>query len=147
MAYGLPDLHGHPTPYAAAMRRGLVRARCVSVIDGDTYDFILDLGWYQYTYGRLRLRGADRPEMHTQTLVAGRAAKSRAEELLLERYALVRTHRGEKSFDRFIADVWVPAERWNAPDGVKAIGVPQHTRWWSLAALLVSEGRAVVREE
>lgn len=143
MAFGPPDLHDHPAPYQAAMHRGLVRAKCLHVVDGDTYDFLLDLGWYQYTYGRVRLRGADTPETHTETLEAGRAAKARAAELLLDRHALVRTHKGERSFDRFIADVWVPALEWHAPEGVTAIGVPQGTRWWSLAELLVFEGHAV----
>ena len=124
MAFGVPALQDHPTPYAAAMERGLVRAKCLNVVDGDTYDFLLDLGWYQYTYGRVRLRGADTPELKKPTLEAGRAAEARAAELLLDRHSLVRTHKGEKSFDRFIADVWVPALEWTAPEGVPAIGVP-----------------------
>lgn len=104
MAHALPDLQDHPTPYADAMRRGLVRAKCVRVVDGDTFDFLLDLGWRTYIDGRLRLRGADTPELSGKNASPmGPVAKARAVELLLDRNTLVRTDEGEKSFDRFIA--------------------------------------------
>jgi micrococcal nuclease len=40
------------------------RARVVRVIDGDTIQLIVDLGFYTYAEHRMRLLGVDTPEMH-----------------------------------------------------------------------------------
>lgn len=144
MSIGLPDLRAHPTSYADAMKRGLVRAKCLNVTDGDTADFLLDLGWYQYTYERLRVRGLDTPELHAKEPAARRAAeraRARACELVLERFAPVRTLEGKKSFDRFVADVWIPAPAARAPEGVRCVVVPRGQRWWSLAEMRTRSGR------
>lgn len=145
MALGLPDLQNHPCGYADAMTRGLVRAKCVHVTDGDTADFLLDLGWYQYLYARLRIRGIDTAERRGtrgRKKQAAEAAFERARELLLDRYALVRTDKGKKTFDRFVADVWIPVSAKRLPRGVASIRAPRGARWCSFAELLIAEGHA-----
>lgn len=49
------------------------------VVDGDTVDVVVDLGFDLSLRGRFRLAGIDAPEMNT---AAGRASKARLEELL-----------------------------------------------------------------
>ena len=44
-------LQDHPVDFADAKAAGLYRAVCQYVVDGDTADFLIDLGLYQYAYG------------------------------------------------------------------------------------------------
>jgi len=62
-----------------------VRATVVRVVDGDTFDAELDLGWGirivrgKHHLGRIRVLNIDSPELNTPE---GKIAKSRAEKLL-----------------------------------------------------------------
>ena len=54
-------------------------AKLIEVIDGDTVDLLIDLGFGVHAKERCRLYGIDAPEMPTE---AGRAAKAYLESLL-----------------------------------------------------------------
>ena len=54
-------------------------AKLIEVIDGDTVDLLIDLGFGVHVKERCRLYGIDAPEMPTD---AGRNAKSRLESLI-----------------------------------------------------------------
>jgi hypothetical protein len=54
-------------------------ATCVKVIDGDTYDLLVDLGFRAFEKVRVRLRGYNAPEMSTQE---GRLARLAALDIL-----------------------------------------------------------------
>ena len=54
-------------------------AKLIDVIDGDTVDLLIDLGFGVHVKERCRLYGIDAPEMPTE---AGRNAKSRLESLI-----------------------------------------------------------------
>ena len=92
------------------------RARCVRVIDGDTADFVLDLGFHLTASLRMRLLGVDTPEMHAKDPVErGRAviAKQYLMQALKPGLSLdmdwplrVRTEKAD-SFGRWLADVWL----------------------------------------
>jgi len=90
------------------------RAQLVKVIDGDTIDVVLDLG-FKLSYGiRLRLRGIDTPEMRA----ADPAERERAQkakdvitELLTDKDLTVITSltaKGDerRTFGRYVADVF-----------------------------------------
>ena len=54
-------------------------AKLIEVIDGDTVDLLIDLGFGVHVKERCRLYGIDAPEMPTES---GRNAKSRLESLI-----------------------------------------------------------------
>jgi len=44
----------------------IYQAKIIEVIDGDTFDLMIDLGFCNFTQQRMRLYGIDAPEMRTQ---------------------------------------------------------------------------------
>ncbi len=145
MPRSLSKITDHPVSYADAMRHGLVRAVCVRVIDGDTADFLLDLGWLTYSYARVRIYGIDTPELRGTTgpeLAKALAATERLAQLVRNRPILLRSYKDRRTFDRFVAEVFVPAGR--ARPDLEAHAVIEGTgRWWSVADILVRENLAV----
>ena len=55
------------------------QAKLIEVIDGDTVDLLIDLGFGVHVKERCRLYGIDAPEMPTE---AGKAAKAQLESLI-----------------------------------------------------------------
>lgn len=62
----------NPYVYKGTIRR---------VIDGDTLEVLLDLGFRHYHRATVRLYGIDAPELHGETREAGLAAAARLREL------------------------------------------------------------------
>lgn len=86
-------------------------ARLIRVIDGDTYELDVDVGFRIHHHIRGRLRGVDTPEMKGATLLDGLASKREAE-AWFDRHAQlkVRTHKPEErtstdSFGRWLVDI------------------------------------------
>jgi len=96
----------------------IYQAKIVEVIDGDTFDLMIDLGFNTFTKQRMRLYGIDAPEMRTQ---AGKdLAWALAMEYPLERTVIVQSVHAPKSkqfrdkYGRFLAiiyDAWPIASR------------------------------------
>ena len=85
---------------------GLV-LKVTRVIDGDTLKVRLDLGFGTFSRHDLRLRGIDCPEMSTK---AGEEAKIFVQSYIKEAQRIVvRSSRSDK-YDRYLADVFLPAE-------------------------------------
>ena len=57
-------------------------AKVIHVVDGDTVDLSVDLGFMVSLLVRFRLDGINAPEMRTPTLDAGKASKAHLEALL-----------------------------------------------------------------
>lgn len=99
----------------------------LNVVDGDTLDLNIDLGFRIWIRQRVRVYGIDCPEMHGPSKAAGLAAKSAAlgwvKTMSLDGIQ-VRTHLDKTdSFGRVLAEVWSGDD--------------------SLAAYLLSQGYAV----
>ena len=65
----------------------IYKAKCIKVVDGDTVDAQVDLGFDIHKIIRIRLVGINAPESRTRDLeekVRGLAAKARVKELLKE---------------------------------------------------------------
>jgi len=87
-------------PYRAVVRK---------VIDGDTLDVLLDLGFQCYAYQTLRLRGVNAPERNT---LAGRVAQTWLREQLPEGTPVVVTpFKDATTFGRYVADVRMLTEQ------------------------------------
>jgi micrococcal nuclease len=81
-------------------------ARLNRVIDGDTYVFDIDLGFYVTTTQHIRLIGVDCPERFTPE--GKRATQFAIDWLAIHgNEAYLQTDKGQtKTFDRWVADVW-----------------------------------------
>lgn len=82
------------------------RASLIRVIDGDTYVLDVDLGFTVHAHVTVRLRGLDTPERHTP---AGQRAAAAARDYLIGQPILVESHKGQQTFARWVADLYVPA--------------------------------------
>jgi micrococcal nuclease len=120
----------------------IYQAKIVEVIDGDTFDLMIDLGFNTFAKERMRLYGIDAPEMRTQ---AGKdLAWALAMEYPLERSIIVQSVEAPRSkqfrdkYGRFLAiiyDAWPIASK-AISNGDKIIEVAP----LSLNARLISDG-------
>lgn len=74
------------------------------VVDGDTYELIVDLGFRVQARLMIRLRNYACPELREPK---GRAAAEYAQALLAGRTLLVESYKDKQSFARWVADVWI----------------------------------------
>lgn len=107
------------------------KAKLVRVIDGDTVDLEIDVGFHMKATQRCRLYGIDTLELDDkEEIVRGQAriAKDYTETYLTGKTLLVKTEKTD-SFGRWIAMIW-------APDS--------HGKQQFFNALLVKEGYAKI---
>ena len=105
----------------------IYRCTVTRVVDGDTVDADIDLGFNLFTKDRIRLMGMDTPESRTRNLKEkslGLASKARLKELL-KAAAPIKGKRGKKSvflqtskqgkgkFGRILGALWVNGENVN----------------------------------
>lgn len=84
-------------------------AKVLRVIDGDTIDVEIDVGFSIFIKNRLRLEGIDAPETRTRDLVEkkeGLKAKQRLIELIEGKEVIIRTSKDEK-YGRILATVYL----------------------------------------
>ena len=82
--------------------------RCVRVVDGDTYDILIDCGFMIYHKIRVRLRGVDTPEIFgKKACEEGQVAKREVETCILDKEVRIRTYKkGASSYNRWEADIF-----------------------------------------
>jgi len=100
----------------------IYRARCVRVIDGDTYLLLIDLGLRVRAEVEIRLNGWSCPERNTPN---GMQAMFAAQEWLIGQFGMltewpliVQTFKDQRSFARWIADVYTRDYKSEEPDDV-----------------------------
>jgi len=83
------------------------KAHVVKVVDGDTFDFMIDLGFRMYTQIRVRLKGYDAPEIRGPEREEGKAVKQICVQILTaaEQIYIETTKTGK--YGRWLADVEV----------------------------------------
>ena len=110
-------------------------AEYIKNYDGDTITFMVDLGFDCFRKIRVRLMGVDTPEMRGGTTESKEAAKKAQKfvetELSLASMIVIKTDK-DKSFDRYVAEVWYSTDE--EPCDI------------SLAQMLLNEGLAKVYE-
>ena len=80
------------------------------VVDGDTIDVNIDLGFNIWHKARVRMAGIDTPESRTRNKkekVLGLAAKARLKELLKSQKVSIQCSKEKGKFGRVLADVIV----------------------------------------
>ena len=90
------------------------RARCTRVVDGDTADLLIDLGFHDMRRERFRLLGIDTPELRSgdeATRIRAEAARAQLTSWLMENMdewpLRIQAKRDPDSFGRWLAKIWV----------------------------------------
>ena len=84
--------------------------KVLRVVDGDTIDVNIDLGFNIWHRGRVRMAGIDTPESRTRNLEEtklGLASKARLKELLKCQKVSIQCTKEKGKFGRILADVMV----------------------------------------
>ena len=84
------------------------RAKLERVVDGDTVDLVVDLGFGVLRRDRFRLVGIDAPERRKETMNEYRAASGHLHELMYgyEDELLIQTHKDEQGkYGRYLATI------------------------------------------
>jgi endonuclease YncB( thermonuclease family) len=88
------------------------------IVDGDTVDVIIDLGFSTYVKRRIRMYGINTPESRTRDLeekARGLASKERLEELM-EGQKIVMRSWGKGKYGRTLGELFVEKETSIGPD-------------------------------
>ena len=120
------------------MEKYIYRAKLDRIIDGDTVDALIDVGFDIWFKKRIRFKGIDTLESRTRNLdekKKGLEAKKRLEELLLEvsskpGYFRIRSF-GLGKYGRVLGEIYIMDK-----DGVQ----------WNINDTLINEGHAYVYE-
>lgn len=115
-------------------------AKVDRVVDGDTVDLIVDLGFFINTRMRVRLRGVDAPEVRGEERPEGLAATAFVQEQIPDGCrVIIRTYKVGK-YGRYIADIlYIPGDLQPSPGDLRERGV-------DLARALLEAGHAAVYE-
>jgi len=108
------------------------KAEVIRVVDGDTIDVMVDLGFKTYRAERLRLARVDAPEIRGKEKEKGLKVKEFVENILKDYpFVIVRTEKTGK-YGRYIAEVYIPEMKGDGTYSLKR----------SLSNLLLETGRA-----
>lgn len=102
------------------------KATIVNVVDGDTVDAVIDVGFKMTTIQRLRLLGVDTAELTSKDpleRVKAQEAKLYTIEQLLNKSVLINTEKSD-SFGRYLATVYVGGIDFNKSLLEKGLAVP-----------------------
>lgn len=84
------------------------RAKCLKVIDGDTYDFAIDVGFRLFAHHRIRALRINTPELNSKDIeLRGKAVEAQAfcKAAIEGRDVTIRTEKAD-AFGRYLAEVW-----------------------------------------
>jgi micrococcal nuclease len=108
------------------------RAKVIRIVDGDTVDAAIDVGFKITINHRLRIAGIDTPEVYRPCCEAelqhGRAATERAKELLLDKDVLIRTGKELGIYGRYIAEKIILNDARNFVEVMKEEGFEKKTK-------------------
>jgi len=94
------------------------RGKVTRVVDGDTVDCILDLGFNIHHSCRVRLLGIDTPESRTrdrEEKARGLLSKQALKDLLTEKDFVIKTHKkkAKGKFGRVLGELWIAEKNIN----------------------------------
>ena len=92
------------------------RCKLLRVVDGDTIDVNLDLGFNVWHKARVRMLGIDTPESRTRNLeekALGLASKARLKELLKGSQVEIECSKEKGKFGRVLGIVWATDKEGN----------------------------------
>lgn len=120
----------------------IYQAKIIEVIDGDTFDLMIDLGFNNFTKQRMRLYGIDAPEMRTQAgkdlAFCLKADYHKTSSVIVQSVEAPKSKQFRDKYGRFLAivyDAW-PIASQSITNGQKILEVAPS----SLNARLISDG-------
>ena len=106
MARKPAEFVNHPMDFPSDLA---FRGFCTNIVDGDTFDALIDIGLNKYAYEALRLKDIDTPEIFRpkseEEREAGQKAKTFVESLILNKPIKLVTYKDKTTFGRYVADV------------------------------------------
>lgn len=78
-----------------------------NVVDGDTFDFEIDLGFGITYSNRLRLYGVNTPEVRGKEKVEGLKVKRKVKRMIENKQVTLHTRKWQGKFGRYIASVTI----------------------------------------
>jgi len=108
-----------------------VNCKTINIVDGDTVDVMIDLGFNIVINQRLRLNGINTPEMHDKNpekREAAQRAKKYLEDILLGKNCILVTYKQEK-YGRYLADVYLENSDktlFNVNETLMDLGLAEH---------------------
>lgn len=88
------------------------KAKCINVVDGDTIDVDIDLGFYTTIRQRFRLLRINTPEIYGEEKLQGLISKAFTQTKLLNKEIVFQSTKTD-SFKRWLAEVWYIDENGN----------------------------------
>lgn len=104
----------------------IYKAKVINVVDGDTVDAVIDVGFKLTTTMRLRLLGVNAAEMTSKDeaqRVLAKAAKDYLVQELLGKSVLIKTEKSD-AFGRYLATITIDARDINQELLEKSLAVP-----------------------
>ena len=101
------------------------------VVDGDTIDVNIDLGFQIWHKARVRMLGIDTPESRTRRLdekALGLASKARLKEMLKDKKVRIECAKEKGKFGRVLAIVWAMDKEGNDVNCNDQLCVEGHAR-------------------
>ena len=95
------------------MDKHIYSAKLVRVVDGDTADAMIDLGFNTHIKRRVRMYGINAPESRTRDLEEkkkGLAAKERLKEILASDNIIMKSH-GKGKYGRILGEMYVEKDQ------------------------------------
>lgn len=88
------------------------KATCSKVVDGDTADLSVDLGYGVNFLQRVRFYGINAPETKGATRAAGLTTKVRVEELILHKSFWIDSIKDDQEkYGRYLVRIWVEDDK------------------------------------
>ena len=85
----------------------IYKGKVIKVVDGDTVDIAVDLGFGVKMIQRFRLYSINAPEMRGEDRALGKAAKQFLTELIIDKPIMVKTYKDEQGkYGRYLADLY-----------------------------------------
>lgn len=89
------------------------KATCTRVIDGDTIEVTIDLGFYVMIKETIRLKGIDTPESRTRNTLEKQAGL-KVEQFLIDliegKTIYITTEKSNEKYGRYLADIYLNFE-------------------------------------
>ncbi len=110
------EFEGFPGELAALAAYGPYRAVVRHIVDGDTLDLLVSVGFNDYVYLTVRVRGINTPELNSPKAAERKRAEAARDFLATElapvgTHAVVTTFKDRQTFARYVADITLAGGR------------------------------------
>jgi micrococcal nuclease len=99
-----------PRPQKKIWKDYLYKAIVMRVVDGDSFDIDINLGFDTHAHQRIRLNAVDTPEITGKEKAKGLKVKKYVEGLILNKKVLIRTFRMGR-YGRYACEIFIEGDK------------------------------------